>query len=350
MKKLTKLIACLFSFLLVAGTLSGQDIGVNSIISPVNGTALGTGITIPLQTTMKNFGSTTIPANTPFDFFVKAGNNNSIKFPIFLNQDLTSGSEVNLPGIVYTPAANTPSGPLEICYWVKLAGDADASNDTLCSTIHIYSTKRDVGVTSIITPDPNSTSLVPGDTTEFEFILKNFGDSGLVAGQIIRLAMLINNDTVKSIGKVIQLQSALAAGASAVVPITVVLPSLLPASVSVCFESRYIIDNVASNNKTCATYNTVMGIKDLSLLGSEVSAYPNPFSTITTIDYSLRGRSQVSLKVFNVTGQQVAVLVNAIQQPGRYNISFKRTGIPSGIYFYRLQVGDAVKTGKLVVE
>jgi hypothetical protein len=81
--------------------------------------------------------------------------------------------------------------------------------------------------------------------------------------------------------------------------------------------------------------------------------YPNPFNPSTRIQYSLEKAAQVSLKVYNVLGREVATLVNGRQEAGNYTVPFginKGTyGLSSGVYFYRLQAGSFVSTKKLIL-
>ncbi|MCX6134943.1 MAG: T9SS type A sorting domain-containing protein [Ignavibacteriales bacterium] len=69
--------------------------------------------------------------------------------------------------------------------------------------------------------------------------------------------------------------------------------------------------------------------------------YPNPFNPTTAISYRLSAVGLVTLKVFDVLGKEVSTLVNEIGQPGVYKVQWDGSGMPSGIYFYRLQAGDA---------
>ncbi len=77
--------------------------------------------------------------------------------------------------------------------------------------------------------------------------------------------------------------------------------------------------------------------------------YPNPFNPTTTIGYSIPKASLVVLKVFNVLGQNVNTLVDKFESPGNYAVRFNGSGLPSGLYFYRLQAGNFISTKKLVV-
>ncbi|RJQ63591.1 MAG: T9SS C-terminal target domain-containing protein, partial [Stygiobacter sp.] len=68
--------------------------------------------------------------------------------------------------------------------------------------------------------------------------------------------------------------------------------------------------------------------------------YPNPFNPETTIRYTIPKSSQVTLKVYDVLGREVATLVDEFKQAGVYQATFKETpymaSLPSGVYFYRL--------------
>ncbi|MFA6979592.1 MAG: ice-binding family protein [Ignavibacteriaceae bacterium] len=81
--------------------------------------------------------------------------------------------------------------------------------------------------------------------------------------------------------------------------------------------------------------------------------YPNPFNPSTSIQYTLEKAAQVSLKVFNVLGNEVATLVNIRQEVGSYTVPFNTNqvsvGLSSGVYFYRLEAGSFVATKKLIL-
>ena len=81
--------------------------------------------------------------------------------------------------------------------------------------------------------------------------------------------------------------------------------------------------------------------------------YPNPFNPSTKIQYSLKQAAQVSLKVYNVIGNEVATLVNTHQEAGNYTVLFGNSkgtaSLSSGVYFYSLEAGSFVSTRKLVL-
>ncbi len=77
--------------------------------------------------------------------------------------------------------------------------------------------------------------------------------------------------------------------------------------------------------------------------------YPNPFNPSTKIVYSIPHISNVTLKVFNILGQQVKTLVNQTQSQGTYTVTFNASSLPSGIYFYSLEAGDYTQVKKMIL-
>ncbi len=77
--------------------------------------------------------------------------------------------------------------------------------------------------------------------------------------------------------------------------------------------------------------------------------YPNPFNPSTIINYQLPIDNWVMLKVYNLLGQEVAILVDSELQTGSYSVQFNAGNLSSGMYFYRLQSGSFTETKKLVL-
>jgi photosystem II stability/assembly factor-like uncharacterized protein len=77
--------------------------------------------------------------------------------------------------------------------------------------------------------------------------------------------------------------------------------------------------------------------------------YPNPFNPSTTISFSIPSRSLVTLKIFDVMGREVSTVVSETMSAGNYSKVWNGSGIPSGVYFYRLQAGAFLQTRKLVM-
>ncbi len=77
--------------------------------------------------------------------------------------------------------------------------------------------------------------------------------------------------------------------------------------------------------------------------------YPNPFNPSTTISYSIPKKEFVTLRIFDVMGRKIQILVNNFQHPGTHYIKFEASNLSSGIYFYQLRVGHFIKTKKMVL-
>ncbi|MFA6455396.1 MAG: T9SS type A sorting domain-containing protein [Bacteroidota bacterium] len=76
--------------------------------------------------------------------------------------------------------------------------------------------------------------------------------------------------------------------------------------------------------------------------------YPNPFNNSTVIRYSVNGMSDVTIKVFDITGREVTTLVNETKNSGTFSIGFSNDNISSGTYIYRMI--SRSNTGKTTVE
>jgi hypothetical protein len=77
--------------------------------------------------------------------------------------------------------------------------------------------------------------------------------------------------------------------------------------------------------------------------------YPNPFNPTTTIQYSLPRAGHVSLKVYNLIGQQVAVLVDQMEEAGYKSVAFNASNLSSGTYVIELRSGSLVTSKKLLL-
>ncbi|MBI4809843.1 MAG: T9SS type A sorting domain-containing protein, partial [Ignavibacteriales bacterium] len=87
--------------------------------------------------------------------------------------------------------------------------------------------------------------------------------------------------------------------------------------------------------------------------------YPNPFNPTTTIQFDIPKATYVTLKVYNLLGQEVATLVNEKREAGRYEVEFSAEGgsasggnastLSSGLYFYQIQAGSFVNTKKFLL-
>ena len=98
-------------------------------------------------------------------------------------------------------------------------------------------------------------------------------------------------------------------------------------------------------------YNAITGVNNNSLPFSYIleQNYPNPFNPSTSIRYSVPEAGQVTLKVFDVSGRQVAVLVNEMKQQGVYSVDFNASELASGVYFYRIEAGEFSAVKKMML-
>ncbi|MBS3946589.1 MAG: T9SS type A sorting domain-containing protein [Melioribacter sp.] len=76
--------------------------------------------------------------------------------------------------------------------------------------------------------------------------------------------------------------------------------------------------------------------------------YPNPFNPSTVIGYQLSVGGYVQLKVYDILGREVAILVDEFKFPGVYSLTFDACKLSSGIYFYQLKAGSFISTKKMI--
>ncbi len=79
------------------------------------------------------------------------------------------------------------------------------------------------------------------------------------------------------------------------------------------------------------------------------SNYPNPFNPTTNINYQVKDKGFVFLKVYDMLGREVASLVNETQDAGKYSVIFNAANLPSGVYIYSLRVNDFVQNNKMTL-
>jgi len=113
------------------------------------------------------------------------------------------------------------------------------------------------------------------------------------------------------------------------------------------------IGNNGTIDDTITVTNTV-GVEDEGNLLTPkeynlAQNYPNPFNPVTTIQYSIPQRSNVTLKVYDILGNEVATLINEEKDRGVYSVNFDASGLASGMYLYRIQAGSFVETKKMIL-
>ncbi|RPI12622.1 MAG: T9SS C-terminal target domain-containing protein [Ignavibacteriae bacterium] len=117
--------------------------------------------------------------------------------------------------------------------------------------------------------------------------------------------------------------------------------------------------NVQTSFNTGGIYQSpvMTSIQKINNVVSEYSLlqnYPNPFNPSTIINYKLSNTGHVKLSIFNILGKEVEVLINEKQNSGSYEILWNASGLPSGIYFYRITVlsensGSYIETKKMIL-
>jgi len=106
---------------------------------------------------------------------------------------------------------------------------------------------------------------------------------------------------------------------------------------------------LGAGNLKLHKYNPITGVNPLPIHDGDVKVFPNPFNSSTSISYNLPNPGNVVLSVYNLQGVMVLSLVNSYQPAGEQIIEFSGIGLPSGMYYVRLQVANKIKTGKLMI-
>jgi hypothetical protein len=77
--------------------------------------------------------------------------------------------------------------------------------------------------------------------------------------------------------------------------------------------------------------------------------FPNPFNPSTVVGFQVGTQDLASLRVYDIMGREVAVLVNEVMPAGEHFVTFDATNLASGVYVYRLQVGSEVFTKRMTL-
>ncbi|RQW02426.1 MAG: T9SS C-terminal target domain-containing protein [Calditrichaeota bacterium] len=111
-------------------------------------------------------------------------------------------------------------------------------------------------------------------------------------------------------------------------------------------EASQVLAQVAEGSP-----DAIMGLTPAQTVTSfeMMQNYPNPFNPTTRISFSVPVREQVTLKVYDITGQEVSTLVNDIKEAGTYSIEFNAANLPTGVYFYRIDAGSFTQIRKMML-
>jgi hypothetical protein len=110
-------------------------------------------------------------------------------------------------------------------------------------------------------------------------------------------------------------------------------------------DSLYVLYNLGGGTVGIQSEET----EEIPTSFSLAQNFPNPFNPTTTIQFSLPNSGDVTLKIYNLLGEEVKTLVEEYKDAGKHSVQFKANNLASGIYFYRLQAGNFVQTKKMIV-
>jgi hypothetical protein len=122
---------------------------------------------------------------------------------------------------------------------------------------------------------------------------------------------------------------------------------------SITVAKQYAANTIAYYNANFPK-SILTGVGDLPQVVNNFNLYqnyPNPFNPSTRIKYSVSTSSLVSMKIYNILGKEVAVLLNEQKNPGEYEITFNSSkyNLASGVYFYKLTAGGFTSVKKMML-
>jgi len=112
------------------------------------------------------------------------------------------------------------------------------------------------------------------------------------------------------------------------------------------------IDPLSIHGLETKLTDDIVSAEDEEFIPTEITLkqnYPNPFNPSTSIQYTISNQQFVSLKVYDILGNEVATLVNSEKPAGVYEVEWNAANVPSGVYFYQLKTGSFVQTKKMLL-
>ena len=197
---------------------------------------------------------------------------------------------------------------------------------------------------------PNDSTINPGETHRFKFVVKNMGQTAVAKNVTAKIIALDTIATVVSPSVLLNF-SDISAGQS------VLSSNYRPVRFSTSFQDTidtvYFKLEIASDGLAFWGDSIfIVGMehkqKTLPVMYSLKQNYPNPFNPNTTIEFALPKTELVTLRVYNVLGQQVASLVSEKLNPGIYKYQWQPDNLPSGIYYCRMEAGEYEQVRKMV--
>lgn len=125
----------------------------------------------------------------------------------------------------------------------------------------------------------------------------------------------------------------------------------ISSGINMLVQTSYEFNVTAGGTYSFIINSTPTGIEDdlMNLSFNLGQNYPNPFNPSTMINFSIKEAGLVSLKIYDILGNEVVTLVNEVKQPGRYDVRFEASNLPSGTYFYKLVQGKNSEIKKLLL-
>jgi hypothetical protein len=184
----------------------------------------------------------------------------------------------------------------------------------------------------------------------------NYIFSPLQGDRLSIIVSFFKNDSVVGLGAV-TIPTAAAQYTSFEIPITYLLASnpdtcivtvgvLGPVTGDDYHEGTFfIVDNFQFSNSPTDVQEEVLSPEKFELSQN----FPNPFNPSTVISFSVPVSGDVNLSVFNTLGEKVSELVNGTMEAGAHKVEFNATGLPSGLYFYKISSGSFSAIKKMVL-
>jgi hypothetical protein len=139
------------------------------------------------------------------------------------------------------------------------------------------------------------------------------------------------------------------------IPITYLSNEEPDSAVIVMQVSDQVSDTSASGSYAVIddiSFNAVSDVEEDDVKLSDFNLaqnYPNPFNPSTSIKYAISNTQFVTLKIYDIIGNEVATLVNEYKPAGSYELNFNASKLSSGVYLYSLQAGDYFQTRKMTL-
>jgi archaellum component FlaG (FlaF/FlaG flagellin family) len=125
----------------------------------------------------------------------------------------------------------------------------------------------------------------------------------------------------------------------------------ISSGINMLTQTVYEFNVTAGGTYSFVINSSPVGVEDelMNLSFKLGQNYPNPFNPSTTINYAIKETGLVTLKIYDVLGNEVVTLVNDIKQPGQYEAKFEASNLPSGTYIYKLVQGNNSEIKKLML-